>query len=279
MSIVDKYAVTLTFTREVLGTNPLDPAVHDQHIINKQRELISEHGNKTNREINRYLEALQISSEKGDAEVESLISKLEELIGKPFTPEERTQAIKGELASLKQTLAELELKGATVFFRDANGMPCIGDHMIKGFLKAAGEAICRAKQTKKKAKDGVEAEGKATGFLGTISGTSAIINQHLTVAEQFISFDKDVVKDPDGNVVYLQRSLRANTAQGPRVALAKSEVVPAGAKISFTLKVMKGSALDEAGLKALFEVGEITGIGQWRNASYGQFTFDIKSLN
>ena len=65
------------------------------------------------------------------------------------------------------------------------------------------------------------------------------------------------------------------TAQGPRVSLAKSEVVPAGAKLSFTLKVMDDSPLDKKTLKKLLSYGECSGLGQWRNAGYGSFTFNL----
>ena len=276
MSIVDKYRVTLSFTREIIGTNPIDPAIHDQHIINKQRKLIAELGDKTNREINKYLSALQIPEDREKQELEKILDTLEEIIGKPFTKEERQQAIAGELSDLRQTLAEMELKGTTVFFRGSDGMPCIGDHMIKGFLKAAGETLCRAEQSsKKKTKDTEESAKRPSGFLSSITSTTQAINQTLTVEEQFISFDKDVTKDEKGNIIYLHRSLRAQTLQGPRVTLVKSEVVPAGSKISFTLKVMKNSPITEEGLKKLFSVGEIFGIGQWRNAGYGQFKYEL----
>ena len=40
--MLTKYNVTLTLKRPQLGTNPIDPNIHDQHIVNKQRELITE---------------------------------------------------------------------------------------------------------------------------------------------------------------------------------------------------------------------------------------------
>lgn len=258
----DTYEVSLTFIREILGTNPCDPAVHDQHIIQKQRKLIAEKGSY-NADINKYLSALQITEERGEAEVENILNKLEDLIGRKFTAEERTAAIKGELTGLKETLAEQELRGVTVFFRDEEGMPCIGDHMIKGFLKASAEAIARTLPRK----NGT--------VLNSASYTESLINQHVTVSDEFVSFDQDIVKNEDGTPNFKQRSLRAMTAQGPRVSLAKSERVASGAKIKFDLMVLQNSGITEEVLRKLFSYGELSGIGQWRNARYGAFKFEL----
>jgi hypothetical protein len=260
--MVNIYEVKLTFIRDILGTNPFDPAVHDQHILQKQRKLIAEKGGY-NTEVNKYLDALQINDSKAGAEVNKLIDQLEKAIGRKFTSEERVAAIKGELESLKETLAEQELRGITVFFRDNVGLPCIGDHMIKGFLKAAAEAISRTMPRK----NGT--------MLHSASYTESIINQHCTVSEEFISFDKDVKKHADGSIAYTQRSLRAMTAQGPRVSLVKSECVPAGATLKFDLMVLENSPLNEETLNKLFAYGQISGIGQWRNARHGAFTFEL----
>lgn len=265
-----KYAVTLTLLRDQLGTNPCDPNVMDTHIINKQRKLILDK-NKVNSEINKYLEAIAISSDRGEAEVNALFDKLENLTGLSLTPEERALAVAGKLDSLKETFASLQIQGTTVFFwNQEKNLPMIGDHMIYGFMKAACEAIGRCK------KDG-ETKKKGTP-LESISYTQALINQHVRCREQFITFDKDVKRKDDGEIFFLQRSLRAMTAQGPRITLAKSEVVPAGAKLSFTLSVMEDSPLTEKILRKIFDYGEQTGLGQWRNAGHGMFEYELEEL-
>lgn len=261
-----RYQITLTLTRDILGTNPVDPSVMDTHILDRQRKMILEKKG-LNKEINKYLDQLEISKEKSDQEVSALLDKLETLIGTPFTEEERQLAIKGELESLKETFKELDIKGTTVFFWDKEkNLPCIGDHMIYGFLKAAAEAIGRTLPSKK------------AEVLHSISYTQSLINQHTRCESKFIPFDKDIKRDKDGNPQYLQRSLRAMTAQGPRISLARSEVVEAGAKLSFVLKVMEGSKITEEVLRRLFSYGEFTGLGQWRNASYGMFDFELAAV-
>jgi len=69
----NKYQVKLTFLRPVLATNPSDPNILDTHIIQRQRKLILEKGGLS-KEINKYLDQIQISVEKGDEEIELLLN-------------------------------------------------------------------------------------------------------------------------------------------------------------------------------------------------------------
>jgi hypothetical protein len=262
----DKYKVELTLVRDMLATNPSDPHVHDTHILERQRQLILEKKG-VNSEINKYLSQLEIDKEKSDAEKELLLDKLEAIIGTPFTEEERQAAVRGELESLKETFRELDIKGVTVFFWDkAANRPCIGDHMVYGFLKAAAEAIGRTLPQKR---------GEV---LHSISYTQSLINQHVRCCEKFITFDRDIKRDEQGNPLYLQRSLRAMTAKGPRISLAKSEIVEAGAKLCFHLKVLKNSALTEETLRTLFGYGEFVGLGQWRSSGAGMYSFEMNKV-
>lgn len=265
-----KFAFEITLVRDQLGTNPSNPNIHDQHILNKERELILEK-NKTNTAVNTYLDAIAISREKGESELNALLDKLEEIFGFAFTKEERADAMAGKLESLRETIKEYSLEGVTVFFwNKALKRPMIGDHMVYGFMKAAAEAIVRTLP---------KSEQKAGTVMKSASYTQSLINQHVRCEEEFITFDKDIKRDERGRPLYLQRSLRAMTAQGPRVSLAKSEVVEAGAKLKFTLKVLEGSQLDDDEvLKKIFDYGQMTGLGQWRNAGHGMFDYTMKRL-
>lgn len=264
-----EYKVVLTLKRQMLATNPIDPNIHGQHVLNKQRELITENSS-VNKEINKYLGALQISVERGDQEVDSLIKNLERLMGREFTPDQRAAAIRGELEQLQETLAEQELKSATVFFRHPDtGRPCIGDHMIKGQLKAAGQAIVRAAK-----------ERKNGTVLQSGTYTASILNEHLSVDPHFVEFEGDLKLNEDGSLPFLSRSIRIQTPQGPRVAVVKSEVIPAGTKLSFTINVLENSPLTEDVLRKLFTYGEkMLGLGQWRNAGFGQFSYELTKVS
>jgi hypothetical protein len=261
----DYFDVELTLIRDMLGTNPCDPSIHDTHILQRQRKLIMEKGG-VNTQINKYLDQIPIAKEKGEEELAKIIAKLETLIGYELSPEEKEKVIVGELESLKETFQELDLKGVTVFFwNKEKNLPCIGDHMIYGFLKAASEAVGRT-MTKKNGT-----------MLQSTSYTQSVINQHCRCTDRFIDFDRDIKRTDAGLPYYEQRSLRVITPQGPRVSLAKSEVVPTGGKVKFTLKILKNSPLTEDVLKILFSYGEMSGLGQWRNAGWGEFNFTLKA--
>jgi hypothetical protein len=257
-----RYTVEIELTDEMLGTNSMSPDIHAEHIIGKARKIMAgtEPGNK---KLDKFIDALPITDEQEQSEKAALIKTLEERYG--ALPEETKAAyLRGELSALKETVEELSEKGITVFFRDQNGKPCIGSHMVKGFMKSASDALCRAAKEKKNGT-----------ILQSSSYTSSIINQHVAIQEKFITPDTDIARKPDGSPVYNTRSLRAMTMQGPRVSIAKSETIPAGAKFKFTLKVLDGSPLDKKALDKIFSYGEAVGLGQWRNAGHGQFKYNI----
>ena len=73
----------------------------------------------------------------------------------------------------------------------------------------------------------------------------------------------------------IERPLRAQTAQGERVALAKSQTVPGGSVIEFDLRIVGGNSIKEKLLHEWFKYGVLRGLGQWRNAGYGNFTYEM----
>ena len=238
------YSVEITLLRPMLGTNPHDPDIHGTHIIEKERKLILEKS-KLNTAMNKYLDAADISDER---------------------KQEETDKIKERAEELRETVGDSDEKGITCFFRSADEKACIGDHMIYGFMKAAAEAIARTLPSKK----GV--------ILNSGNYTESVINQHVRCKERFINFDTDILRNEDGTPQHLVRSLRVMTPKGPRVSIAKSEQVPEGAKLSFTLKVAENSPLTENAIRTLFDYGIVVGLGQWRNSGHGTFTANIENL-
>lgn len=139
---------------------------------------------------------------------------------------------------------EAEKKGWTGFHVDEKGL-FIYDYMIKGFLKNAGNIL--------------------KGQLDVTALKSKISNQ-VFVSPRKIHLG---IKDPNG---VLERPLRAQTPQGPRVSLVRSDTVDAGTEITFTMKWIKGNNISEKLLKDVLAYGELQGLGQWRNGGYGAFT-------
>jgi hypothetical protein len=75
-----------------------------------------------------------------------------------------------------------------------------------------------------------------------------------------------------GEIGICQRPLRAQTAQGERIALAMSEEIPKGATVEFSVKCLDAGLIPA--VKEWLDYGDLRGIGQWRNASHGRFTWE-----
>lgn len=76
---------------------------------------------------------------------------------------------------------------------------------------------------------------------------------------------------------YLERPIRCETAQGPRVAIARSEMLPAGTTLEFDMEVLDGE-LSEALLRELMDYGYYAGLGQWRGGGCGRFRYEMVKL-
>lgn len=148
------------------------------------------------------------------------------------------------------TEAVLE-KGTTGFHR-VGGAPILYDYVIKGFLKDACSMLRRVPDTLSKS---IRAYRKIIDGLVFVTPRRIPINLNET------------------EITFLERPLRAQTAQGERIALARSEMIAAGASIVFTLSVL--GVVKEEQLREWFNYGALRGLGQWRNASYGRFTYEM----
>lgn len=76
---------------------------------------------------------------------------------------------------------------------------------------------------------------------------------------------------------YCERILRANTPMGERTSIAKSESVPEGSTIEFSV-VCLDPALEKM-VKECLDYGKFRGLGQWRNSGKGRFVWDLLDAN
>lgn len=141
-------------------------------------------------------------------------------------------------------------KSMTVFPRNEDGIPIMWDYQIKGFFKDACGSLRKVSDTK---------SSKLKAYKKEIDGL-VFVKERQTV----ISTDKPIES--------LQRPLRAQTAQGERISLANSEKIAAGATLEFTVLCLKDDLMGY--VKEWFDYGALRGLGQWRNASYGRFTWE-----
>jgi len=142
-------------------------------------------------------------------------------------------------------------KSMTVFPRNAEGNPIAWDYQWKGFFKDACQMLRKVDGT---------ACSKIKAFKKEIDGLLFVFPRQIPI--QF-----------GGEMFICQRPLRAQTAQGERVALASSESIPAGATMTFEIRMLLDSY--EKPVKEMLDYGVLRGFGQWRNSGMGRFTYEI----
>jgi len=147
-------------------------------------------------------------------------------------------------------------KGVTFFHRTDKNEPFIYDYVIKGFFKDACGALRKADDT---------LSSKVKAYKKEIDGLI------------FINPRQIVCQIPEGlEMGFCERPLRCSTPQGERVALARSETIPAGTVLEFRVTLLTEKLEDV--MYEWFDYGKYRCLGQWRNSGKGRATFDIKKV-
>ena len=200
-----------------------------------------------------------LATTPGDKEIYAnfIANKAYEGVEDAKQKEQIKKNIEAELDNIDEEIAGTLEKGTTFFFKDKKGNPYIYSYLIKGFLKAA------------------------CGSLRKVNGTlsSKIKAYKKEIDTLFFVFPDE--KKPQGREIPLElsgpltmyeRPLRAQTMQGERIGLARSERAPAGTTLEFDICMLRES--DEALLKELLDYGKFSGLGQFRSAGFGAFTWE-----
>lgn len=223
-----------------------------------------------NPEIMREFTAAKAGDpKKADEEVAAIMaagSKLKQNDGTSGGGEVKGEAVEGE--DIEETIE----KQTTVFPRNPDGTLFCWDYQWRGFFKEAFSIGTELAEHDKQAKE-------AMGSLSKWKAKGAV-DSLLFVAERRIAFI-----GPDGQpikeVSQLERPLRATTMRGERVCLARSEIVPAGTSVIFTLNWLEApnkgakpskSAITEKAIAWALGYGALKGFGQWRGGGYGRFS-------
>lgn len=174
---------------------------------------------------------------------------------KKIDEEQRNNMTDEGLSKLMESSEDCSL---TLFYRNEKGEPCIADHQLRDFVKEAFSFLNgQNKYLCKKAKDGVEGGAYGSDYA------KRWISERINFLERFCSF----TKKPE--VATMERPIRMQTMQGPRVALKSSEYIKAGNGI--TVRMCTTDDVDIKIVKELFDRGMWHGLGQWSNAQFGSF--------
>lgn len=206
---MEQVKVRLTFTEQLLGTQPADPELHTRFVASK-------------------------------------------------APDAKSMA--EEIAAMGAE--EYAERGMTVFPRMEDGTPFLWNYQVEGFFKEAVRTLHKVPGTKSSKTKAYLKEIDNLIFVDSLLGDKRFRRQ----IPLYLPMDIDL-GDTD-----CQRPLRASTPQGERVALAHSEVAPAGTYIEFQVTCFVGS--DKGLVKEWLDYGEWKGMGQWRNAGNGRFEWE-----
>jgi hypothetical protein len=152
-----------------------------------------------------------------------------------------------------------EQSGTTIFHTCStmpgnNGLPVIGiyNYQIKGFFKDACGAMNRFDKALR-------------GGLDKLAAYKTKIDSGIFIAPRFIE-----LRLPEGKTCGIcERPLRAETAQGPRVSLCRSQTVPIGTTLEFTITILINDLTPY--IHQWLDYGKLRGLGQWRNSGKGIF--------
>jgi len=181
------------------------------------------------------------------------------LASSPANPEVYTEFIASKKPASEDAQDEVETllanqkaeeAGWSVFHGDDQGL-FLFDYHVKGFLKEAASAIT----------------GKVlTAYKSKIDRFVFIFPRRLYLRQS----NGEIIKKAPHQI---ERPVRAMTARGPRTTVKRSDAVPAGTYLEFSLQVLPLGAKEITPeiLASWLDYGQLMGMGEWRSASYGRF--------
>lgn len=164
------------------------------------------------------------------------------------------EVIEEEMAALQNPEGEVEER-TTVFPRDKDGDFCMYDYQIRGFFKEACWALRQMEGTK---------SSKLPAYKKKIDSL-VFVKPRAT----------KLILPKGGEPSIRERPLRAQTLQGERVSIARSEMLPAGTKCEFTVILMAPKVVTREMVLEWLDYGEWKGFLQWRTGSHGRFTYEV----
>jgi len=153
-----------------------------------------------------------------------------------------------------KTVEAKEKRGWTGFHRDREGV-FIYNYMIKGNLKNSANVL--------RQQIGIAAlKSKVTNSVFVSPRRIRFDLKNADSAEataEMLATGESKAKIGENGLVILERPLRAETMQGPRVTVVRSDVIPANAKVHCELKVLKGQITEQV-LNLLLTYGNEIGL-------------------
>lgn len=203
---------------------------------------------------------------------------------------------------------DVEKLGTSVFHRDDKGL-FLFDYHMRGFFKSAAEAVtgravkedcptCKGEKTVPiidleqgevvEARQNCEhCKGKGVIVNEGITAYRSKIDKWLFVNPRrlYLNFGGSIIQKPNGandgvTDGVLERPLRAQTAQGPRIALKRSEAVEVETFLEAVIIVLPlgNKEFSEQRLRDWLDYGQFVGLGEWRSGGWGRFRYEFEKV-
>lgn len=235
-------------TAVMLGTKPNNPDLHRDFVASK---------NPDPEKIPAELESVQLAVEERDDPPE---------IQMTVYPKARFfMGADGKIYDPEHDIIPDDLEG------EFKILPFIDGYQIRGSFKESISMLSKASGGRA-GRDTAKYDCAAiTSYKKVVDGNWMVINTKipLMVPDTYIDAmgHECSTYDEHGNLRTLSRPLRADTAKGPRTALATSEVVPIGTEFYFGIRLLNAKNL-KACLETLDYKADM-GMLQWRGGGKG----------
>jgi hypothetical protein len=271
------FYVKFLLRSEMLGTCP-EISIWEEHIIQRAKKAAKE-ANKLGTRLNKALDKFKgtkIVDRKELAETQGIIRAYAELTGKPVNidlPDDLglcLEIAQGIESDYHQLVLKGEMVRATIFMKEPkNGnpeksWPIISTHMVLGNLKENLKIIVN--------------NGDKSILPSKVS-VGETLALDVKPVEFFMRPSIDIARDENGKRILLERPIHFDDKGKKVTTIGSSETLPAGAEFGCTLRVRKGSPIDEAALHQLFDYGKNNGLGAWRGSgNKGSYFYNLELL-
>ena len=161
-------------------------------------------------------------------------------------------------------------------------VPYYYNYQIRGFFKDSCGLMQKAEAKDEEGKKTKTTEsGKLTSYKKVIDGGIFVFPRRIAIDIPEYYLDDDGItmipsRDENGKLRVVQRSLRTSGPSGERVAIAASEMIPAGSTMKFTIGMT--SPKFKPAIIEWLNYACVHGISGWRNSGLGTCVWrEIKS--
>lgn len=158
-------------------------------------------------------------------------------------------------------------------YEKKENMPFYYNYQLRGFFKDSCGLLSKAEDTDENGKKSTATESsKIKAYKKVVDGCIFVFPRRIPIEIPDFYLDDDGVtmipsRDENGNLRIVQRCLRTSGPSGERVAIAASEMIPAGSRIRFTIGMT--SLKFKPAIIEWLNYAAVHGLSGWRNSGLG----------